>query len=207
MSGMASPGSPEFRDLAEWSRAQMWNSQLPFDGTGTLHPSISALQSFMGQITNLSADEWYQKIQIQALMFNLGVVISLNCASMAWLPVNDTKELSKLHSDVFEIMMNRNRYPWGISVPTAYAIAFFRRFFENIREKLCFDNENRSKTLAAQSSASALAAWLTHELGFYNPIAVGIAAVCLVTISTAAKKAFCEMSRDDFLKIIDQNHL
>jgi hypothetical protein len=49
-----------------------------------------------------------------------------------------------------------------------------------------------------------LAAWIMQKFGILEPAAVGIAALVLLTITTAAKNAFCGMSREEFLKSLDQ---
>ncbi|GLS18136.1 hypothetical protein GCM10007874_11520 [Labrys miyagiensis] len=91
---------------------------------------------------------------------------------------------------------------WGGSA--RFLTAFIRNFLKELRNIIC---KSKSKlpsrgAVSAKEVAAGVAGYLTGLIGTSAPLAVGIGAVVVLTLSTATKRAFCNMTDEQVLKVL-----
>jgi hypothetical protein len=174
-----------------------------------LMPSVNLLESLIRshfQTLSLDPAEHYRKIQVQAALFNLGIVLSLNSVPYLHMHAKHPEDPFTLSGDVATILGDR-KFRWlRNTMPALYAVAFIRKFFEQLRGILC-DEERRAKVegeskFTLQGGAAAIAAWIAREFGIAEPIGIGIATFLVLALMAAAGDAFCQLSKDDLLRAL-----
>jgi hypothetical protein len=94
----------------------------------------------------------------------------------------------------------------GLSIKRV-VLGFVERFFYSVREMVCTNEGAKSAKavdLSAKGVATALASSLVSSLGVSSPIAIGVVAVSLIVIGTAAKSAFCQMTKSEIVSAFDK---
>lgn len=175
--------------LAALSSAKPWdNSQ-----------AWTLIDSFLQSTSNLGQDSWYNKVQSQSLLFNLGLTISINCAYFSFrIGANGSRSLADINDDVVEAVRFSPAVLWSTPLPSLYAQVFLRRFFSHIQAIIC---ANKGKTVSA-GSGPALSTWLAETFGIAPPLAIGMAAVIIATVATAAGDRFCDIGVEDFMRAL-----
>jgi hypothetical protein len=122
--------------------------------------------------------------------------------------VNDKLVFSELvpSGDVAAILGDRKLRWLRNTMPALYAIAFVRKYFEQLRGTLC-NGERRARVeseskFTLQGGAAAIAAWIVSEFGIAEPIGIGIATFLVLALMAAAGGAFCQMTKDDLLRAL-----
>lgn len=177
--------------------------------SGLLMPSVNLVESLIRshfQTLSLDPAEHYRKIQIQAALFNLGIVLSLNSVPYLHIHAKHPEDPFTLSGDVAAILGDRKLRWLRNTMPALYAIAFVRKYFEQLRGTLC-NGERRARVeseskFTLQGGAAAIAAWIVSEFGIAEPIGIGIATFLVLALMAAAGGAFCQMTKDDLLRAL-----
>jgi hypothetical protein len=153
--------------------------------------------------TSSLGNEWYAKVQLQAILFNLGIVLSVNALPFQVASAPHVSGFLQVQRDFVGEMQHAEN--WNKPIPVLYAQVFLRRFFAEIKQQICGGSSRKKTKIMSAATASAVAAWLVDQLGMHQAWAVGVAALILMATASAARTAFCEMTTDEFLAALDSN--
>jgi len=191
---------PDDRHLSEWMR----DRSAELRKNGGLGQQWAMIDLFWHQIERMldlgrgqTQEDWYVKIQVHAILFNLGLVISAHCAPFQTWHGSNSDSLFDLNRDVVAALSKAET--WRRPLPVTYAIAFLRKFLAEIRGHVCAGDAVK----APGNAATSVAAWLQRRFGMLEPAAVGGAAMILALIDTAARDSFCTMSEGEFFGRLD----
>jgi hypothetical protein len=79
---------------------------------------------------------------------------------------------------------------------------FIANFFDDIKSKLCKGTPHGKTGYYTNASLSALAGWFVLHLGLHSPLAFGLAAAILISVTSSFKKSLCKMSIEDYLDLL-----
>lgn len=165
-----------------------------------LRSHVDAAVDAIRQNSEKSNAEWYYKVQLQSLLFNMGIILSLHCATRHYLNSQSSDALSKIQSDVMSLLTGRDITSWRRPLPVTYALVFLQTFLRDIRDQICSSSHKSVKLATGGVSATSLANWLTAKIGFHDPFATAMAASLLIFISTSAHGAFCSMTDAEYME-------
>jgi hypothetical protein len=189
-------------DVFRWTNEQLSSKEISEISRLALQPTLSMIQMYIDTLEKIEMNEWHRRVQIQAVLFNMGIVISINCAS--FLPyIQTTNELAKLNDAVMHEMVGEHARLDLKPIPTVYAIVFFRMFLVEIRKLICANRRGKG-VIFTGATASTVATWILQKFGMLEPFAVGLSALLLIAIGTAARNAFCEITDETFMNALEE---
>jgi hypothetical protein len=88
---------------------------------------------------------------------------------------------------------------------SSWGQAFISRLLRSLRDQLCGPKRSHGK-LSEQSQAvlAALATWIVREFHIDSPSATALAALVLIAIGKATKKALCDMKDEEVLEALQK---
>jgi hypothetical protein len=94
-------------------------------------------------------------------------------------------------------------FPASENLAAMWGFAFIRELFLDIRLLICGKKKNPGPlTPKTQGLLTGLAAAISRHLGVSDPAAIGLAALVLVTIAGASKKAFCKATNPRDISVL-----
>ena len=104
-----------------------------------------------------------------------------------------------------EVVEHRDQYLYALNM-VVWGQAFVARILRNLRDIICGPRRSHGK-LSEKSNAAlaALGTLIAHEFHVDSAMGVGLAAVILIVLGKATKKAFREMTDREILEALSKS--